>query len=170
MTADIPLACTHDQPTRRGMCWQFPAARRVQRIRLHFGKHGGGHVPGPRRLPLDREGLSPACVSSTLPDSDRIFDTKDQVDPVRRLIRAASAWGGNPQKEAIYLNVMPSKNDGATISSGWQFPEAKAQHIRVTLTVILNVRFPRSGTSALGRQRPVADPECRRPSEWRLSR
>jgi len=43
------------------------------------------------------------------------FGTKDQVDPVRRLIGAAAAWGGNPDKDAVYLNVTPSHNDGRTV-------------------------------------------------------
>ena len=51
----------------------------------------------------------------TLPDSDGAFGTKEQVDPVRRLIGSASAWGGNPDKEATYLNVIPAKNDGKTV-------------------------------------------------------
>ena len=38
-----------------------------------------------------------------------------QVDPVRRLVGAASAWGGNPEKEATYLNVTAPRNDGTTI-------------------------------------------------------
>jgi len=44
-----------------------------------------------------------------------MFGTKDRVDPVRRLIGAASLWGGNPEKDAMYLNVIPSKNDGTTV-------------------------------------------------------
>jgi len=31
------------------------------------------------------------------------------------LIGSASAWGGNPETEALYLNVVPDKNDGETI-------------------------------------------------------
>jgi hypothetical protein len=54
-------------------------------------------------------------LASTLPDSDRGFGKKDEVDPVRRLILSASAWGGNPDKEAKYLNVFPAKNDGSTV-------------------------------------------------------
>jgi len=34
-------------------------------------------------------------LAATLPDTKRMFGTKDQVDPVRRLIGAASVWGGN---------------------------------------------------------------------------
>jgi hypothetical protein len=44
-----------------------------------------------------------------------MFGTEQQTEPVRRLIGAAMAWGGNPEKEATYLNVTPSKNDGKTI-------------------------------------------------------
>jgi hypothetical protein len=54
-------------------------------------------------------------LAATLPDTNRMFGTKDEVDPVRRLIGAASAWGGNPEKEAIYLNVTPDQNDGKTV-------------------------------------------------------
>lgn len=55
------------------------------------------------------------ALASTLPDANRMFGTKAQVDPVRRLIGAASAWGGNPDNEAMYLNVVPAKNDGTTV-------------------------------------------------------
>jgi hypothetical protein len=54
-------------------------------------------------------------LGTTLPDSKRMFGTEQQTEPVRRLIGAAMAWGGNPEKEATYLNVTPRKNDGKTI-------------------------------------------------------
>ena len=54
-------------------------------------------------------------LASTLPDTNRMFGRKNEVDPVRRLIGSASAWGGNPQKDAIYLNITPQKNDGKTV-------------------------------------------------------
>jgi hypothetical protein len=53
-------------------------------------------------------------LAATLPDTNRMFGTKDEIDPVRHLIGAASAWGGNPLKDAIYLNFTPEKNDGKT--------------------------------------------------------
>jgi len=52
---------------------------------------------------------------ATLPDSKGMFGAKGEVDPVRRLIGAAAAWGGNPQKDALYLTVTPPQNDGATV-------------------------------------------------------
>ncbi|WP_299832805.1 DUF1254 domain-containing protein [Pseudomonas sp.] len=54
-------------------------------------------------------------LSSTLPDFKKAFGTKEQVDPVRHLVGSAAAWGGNPDKDAIYLNVTPAENDGKTI-------------------------------------------------------
>jgi hypothetical protein len=55
------------------------------------------------------------ALNSTLSDTKKMFGTRELVDPVRRLIGAAAAWGGNPEKEAMYLNFTPAKNDGTTI-------------------------------------------------------
>jgi hypothetical protein len=53
-------------------------------------------------------------LSATLPDSKRMFGTRNDTDPVRRLIGSASAWGGNPEKDAMYFSVYAAENDGAT--------------------------------------------------------
>jgi hypothetical protein len=54
-------------------------------------------------------------LGATLPDSKRMFGRRGQVEPVRHLIGAALAWGGNPEKEATYLNVTPHLNDGKAV-------------------------------------------------------
>jgi hypothetical protein len=54
------------------------------------------------------------ALNSTLPDLKRAFGARFQVDQVRHLIGTAATWGGNPDKDAIYLNVTPPKNDGST--------------------------------------------------------
>jgi hypothetical protein len=54
-------------------------------------------------------------LAATLPDSKGMFGAKGQVDPVRRLIGSASAWGGNPETEATYLTVFPKRNDGTVV-------------------------------------------------------
>jgi len=54
------------------------------------------------------------ALNSTLPDLRRAFGARFQVDQVRHLIGTAAAWGGNPDKDAIYLNVTPARNDGKT--------------------------------------------------------
>ncbi|CCM78260.1 DUF1214 domain-containing protein [Rhizobium mesoamericanum] len=54
-------------------------------------------------------------LASTLSNFDRAFGTKAEVDPIRHLLGAAYGWGGNPDKDARYLNITPEKNDGTTI-------------------------------------------------------
>lgn len=53
-------------------------------------------------------------LGSTIPDFKKAFGKKGEVDPVRNLIGAAVGWGGNPDKDAVYLNFTPEKNDGTT--------------------------------------------------------
>ncbi|KAA3503970.1 MULTISPECIES: DUF1254 domain-containing protein [Rhizobium] len=54
-------------------------------------------------------------LATTMSDFNKSFGSKDEVDPVRHLVSSAAAWGGNPDKDATYLNVTPDKNDGKTI-------------------------------------------------------
>lgn len=54
-------------------------------------------------------------LASTLPDTNRMYGRKNEVDPLRFVIGAANGWGANPPKEALYLNIVPSKNDGTTV-------------------------------------------------------
>jgi hypothetical protein len=54
-------------------------------------------------------------LNETLPDPRRAGGRREEVDPVRHLIGTASAWGLNPDKDAIYLNVTPTSNDGSTV-------------------------------------------------------
>jgi hypothetical protein len=54
-------------------------------------------------------------LGETIPDWRRAAGRRNEVDPVRHLIVTATGWGLNPDKDAIYLNVTPSKNDGTTI-------------------------------------------------------
>ncbi|WP_082646171.1 DUF1254 domain-containing protein [Bradyrhizobium valentinum] len=54
-------------------------------------------------------------LASTIPDTKRMFGPRDQVDPVRHLIGTATGWGGNAEKDATYLTVVPTDNGGRTI-------------------------------------------------------
>jgi hypothetical protein len=54
-------------------------------------------------------------LGSTIADTKQTFGPRNQVDPVRHLIGTAMAWGGNPEEDALYLNVVPAENDGKTI-------------------------------------------------------
>ena len=55
------------------------------------------------------------ALASTVPDTKGMFGPRATVDPVRHLIGSAAAWGGNPEEDALYLNVTPAHNDGKTI-------------------------------------------------------
>lgn len=78
---------------------------------------------GPGRLELpdwdsaSQKKVRDALISlgDTLPDYRHAFGAREQVDPVRHLIGTATAWGGNPDKDAIYVNVTPEKNDSTTV-------------------------------------------------------
>ena len=78
-------------------------------------------VPGrfevPNWDPVSQKKMRDALLmmNASLPDLKRAFGSRVQVDQVRHLIGTAAAWGGNPDRDAVYLNVTPSKNDGATI-------------------------------------------------------
>jgi hypothetical protein len=54
-------------------------------------------------------------LAATLPDTRGMFGPRDRVDPVRHLIGSATGWGGNAVEDALYLTVVPPKNDGKTI-------------------------------------------------------
>lgn len=43
-----------------------------------------------------------------------MFGARDEVDPILHLIGTAIGWGGNPESAAIYMNVVPGRNDGET--------------------------------------------------------
>ncbi len=54
-------------------------------------------------------------LGTTIGDFKKAFGTKEEVDPIRHLLGAAMGWGGNPDKDAVYLNVTPTQNDGETV-------------------------------------------------------
>jgi hypothetical protein len=54
-------------------------------------------------------------LHATSPDLKNAAGRRGQVDPLRHLIATAAGWGLNPDKDALYLNVTPERNDGAGI-------------------------------------------------------
>jgi len=79
------------------------------------GGPGKFEVPGwdPVSQKKIREALLVLAASVT--DTSRAFGQRGEVDPVQRLIGAASAWGANPPRDATYLNFVPAGNDGETV-------------------------------------------------------
>lgn len=78
-------------------------------------------APGALELPdwdpatqkLVRDAL--VTLATTLPDTKRMFGNAAETEPVRHLIGSANAWGGNPERDALYLTVTPPANDGSIV-------------------------------------------------------
>jgi hypothetical protein len=77
--------------------------------------------PGTFEVPnWDQAGLTKVrnalnVLVDTLPDLRRAFGSREEVDPIRHLLGTAWGWGGNPDKDALYLNIAPTRNDGTTV-------------------------------------------------------
>ncbi len=54
-------------------------------------------------------------LSATMPDFDRAFGSRGEVDPIKFLVGSAAGWGGNPDTAARYVSFVPKENDGKTI-------------------------------------------------------
>lgn len=78
---------------------------------------GPGRFEIPDWDPVSQKRVRDALIalSDTLPDLRYAAGpSQAAVDPVRRIAAAASGWGLNPDRDAVYLNVVPEKNDGKT--------------------------------------------------------
>lgn len=54
-------------------------------------------------------------LASALPDTSKMFGSPTEVDPVRHILGTAFGWGGNPDRDAMYINRYEPKNDGKTV-------------------------------------------------------
>lgn len=84
---------------------------------IKVSQQGAGKLEIPSWDPVSQKKVRDALLvlSATTPDFKGAFGKKGEVDPVRRLLGAAAAWGGNPDKDATYLNVIAPRNDGKTV-------------------------------------------------------
>lgn len=77
---------------------------------------GSGALELPQWDPVSQKKVRDALsvLGSTLKEYTAAFGAKEDVDPVKHLIGTAMGWGGNPEKDATYLNFTPPQNDGKT--------------------------------------------------------
>ncbi len=76
-----------------------------------------GSFETPQWDPVSQKTVRDALITlaTTLPDTKGMFGTAADTEPVRHLIGSANAWGGNPERDALYLTVVPPQNDGAAV-------------------------------------------------------
>lgn len=55
------------------------------------------------------------ALADDLPDTRHMFGSKAEVDPVLYFIGSGMAWGGNPDRDAFYLNRVAPNNDGKQV-------------------------------------------------------
>jgi len=81
-------------------------------IKVEQSSPGTFEVPNWDKASQDKLRDAINVLASTLSDTKLCFGDKNEVDPIAHLLGAAYGWGGNPIKDAMYINVVPEQNDG----------------------------------------------------------
>jgi hypothetical protein len=92
------------------------AARALQDgIRAEQASPGRFEIP--RWDPASQKKVRDALLvlASTMDGFRAAFGRQGEVDPVRHLLGTAAGWGGNPDRDAVYMGESPAKNDGITV-------------------------------------------------------
>ncbi|MCJ8159115.1 DUF1254 domain-containing protein [Sphingomonas sp. LaA6.9] len=84
-------------------------------MRIEQASPGSFEIPGWDMASQNKVRDALLVLATTMPDTNRMYGRKEDVDPVRFVIGAANGWGANPPSEALYLNRVPAQNDGATL-------------------------------------------------------
>src|SRR5712672_4343553 len=85
-------------------------------IKVNQERPGTFEIPHWDEASLKKIKVALLQLGATVSDSRRMFGAnEDQVDPVKHLIGSAMLWGGNPEKDALYLPITPARNDGQTV-------------------------------------------------------
>ncbi len=84
-------------------------------IRVEQAAEGTFEVPEWDKASQDKVRGALLELASTLPETRRMYGSRDAVEPVRFLIGAAQGWGALNETEALYLNIVPDENDSETV-------------------------------------------------------
>ena len=85
-------------------------------IKFSQERSGTFEIPNWDQVSLKKVQAALLQLGTTVSDTRRMFGTdKHQVDPVKHLIGSAMLWGGNPEKDALYLPITPARNDGKIV-------------------------------------------------------
>jgi hypothetical protein len=73
---------------------------------------GSLEVPDWEEASLTRVRDAINVLGSTLTDGSDMLGVKSELPPIHHLIGTAMGWGGNPKRDASYINGVPARNDG----------------------------------------------------------
>jgi hypothetical protein len=83
-------------------------------IKMAQKSPGKFEIPNWDKASQDKVRAALKTLASTMSDYSEAFGRKSEVNPVEFLLASSVGWGGNPQKDAKYVNVIPKMNDGKT--------------------------------------------------------
>jgi hypothetical protein len=83
-------------------------------IKVQQASVGKFDVPNWDQKSQDRLRTAIQTLASTMKDTNQSFGSKEDTDELAHFLGAAVGWGGNPAKDAEYLNFVPKQNDGKT--------------------------------------------------------
>jgi hypothetical protein len=85
-------------------------------IRVSQERPGTFEVPNWDQASLNRVKAALLQLGTTISDTRRMYGANaNEVDPVKHLIASAMLWGGNSERDALYLPITPARNDGNTV-------------------------------------------------------
>jgi hypothetical protein len=85
-------------------------------IKFSQDRSGAFEIPMWDEASLKKVRAALLQLGTTVSDTRRMFGANElQVDPVKHLVGSAMLWGGNPEKDGLYLPITPARNDGSTI-------------------------------------------------------
>ncbi|HLK64375.1 MAG TPA: DUF1254 domain-containing protein [Bryobacteraceae bacterium] len=85
-------------------------------IKVSVKTPGAFEIPAWDEVSLKMVRTALLQLGTTLSDTRRMYGAnRNEVDPVKHLIGSAMLWGGNPEKDALYLPITPAGNDGSTV-------------------------------------------------------
>jgi len=91
------------------------AANELQdKIEVRQKTPGALEVPGWDKDSLAKIRDAINTLAATRSSAKGMFGNRNEVDPISHLLGTAYGWGGNPDKDAVYINVVPENNDGNT--------------------------------------------------------
>jgi Autotransporter beta-domain/Protein of unknown function (DUF1254) len=103
-------------------------------IKFNQERPGSFEIPHWDEASLQKIKAALLQLGTTVSDTRRMFGANEhQVDPVKHLIGSAMLWGGNPEKDALYLPITPAWNYTVRLflprreilDGTWRFPVAQ---------------------------------------------